>query len=145
MPWRYAPSRVPSDPQPPPAWSSKWHTNPRIRAKFHNREGSRPRGRIYRTLLFWPLDRDVPNLFGILTDRAVGGEPRHVRNVERAHACPGGSVMPKLVDRALGRVIGVKVGRDHVVVVVAERIGERQEPRTVAVREFAGFKRADCV
>src|ERR1700741_3608251 len=64
--------------------------------------------------------RHVPDLLGIFANGAVGGEPRHARDVEDAGARPGRDHLPARVDAALGLVIGIEARTEHVVVEIAQ-------------------------
>src|SRR5437588_12987455 len=89
--------------------SSKLHTN--SAASLLDRPSSLAAGG-----LGWRLKRHIPDIAGVLADGAVGGEPRHVRNVPHAHLCPVGGRLPEDVDAALGGGMVIAVGSDHVIV-----------------------------
>src|SRR3954471_12991772 len=66
--------------------------------------------------------RNVPDVAGILPDRAIGGKPAHPRNVADRLGVPLGTVAPDRVDLALGVRVGIEIGRDHEPVGVVERV-----------------------
>src|ERR1700752_4382917 len=81
--------------------------------------------------------RYVPDLLGIFANGAVGGEPRHSRDIEDRGASPGRHHLPAGVDAALGGVIGIEIGRDHIVVEVAQRVADGSEAGGIVGRERA--------
>src|SRR5215471_242667 len=67
------------------------------------------------------LKRYFPNVFGVLADGSVGGEPPHSCDVEHARACPIGGRLPQPFDVPLRGAIGIEIRRDHVVVGMPQR------------------------
>src|ERR1700722_8175194 len=67
--------------------------------------------------------RHVPDILRIFADGAVGGEPRHPRDIEDAGPRPCRNHLPAGVDAALGLVVGIEIRAHHVMVEMAQRVG----------------------
>src|SRR2546423_7065447 len=62
------------------------------------------------------LHRHMPDILRIFADGAIGGKPRHPRDVENGGSGPGWHHLPARVDATLGGVVGIAIGTDHVMV-----------------------------
>src|SRR5260370_10339732 len=103
----------------------RWRNCPALNREDEAVSGSdsaaRPalRARLLQPLRQSPAHRHVPDLPGIFADGAVGGEPRHPRDVENAGPRPCRDHLPARVDAALGLEIGGEIRTHHVVVEIA--------------------------
>src|SRR5690349_11473459 len=61
--------------------------------------------------LLGPAHRHSPDVAGILPDRAVRGEPAHMRRVPDSHGIPFAGVVPEGIHVALRLGIRVKIAR----------------------------------
>src|SRR5437762_751213 len=90
----------------------------------------------------WP-HRHVPDILGIFSNGAVGGEPRHARDIEDAGAGPSRHHLPARIDVALRLVVGIEVGGDHVGVVETQRVRYAGEAVRLVRRELAVLDRGN--
>ena len=80
---------------------------------------------------------NVPDLVGVLQDRAVAGEDAHAGDVDDGLPVPGVLVAVQRIDLLLrGHVIG-EVGQQQVGVLTQQRIGDRAEAAGIVGRPEA--------
>src|SRR4029453_11336889 len=86
-----------------------------------------------------------PEPAAILPDRAIRRETANAGTVENRHARPALRVAICMAHAFLTLNIGRIVGKEHVLVAAQQRVHERSEKLTVAIREMPGSDEVDCL
>src|SRR6478609_7935558 len=81
--------------------------------------------------------RHVPDVLGILRDRAIGRKPADPGSVQDSRSPPCLGIAPPRVHRPLCRIVCIEIGRDQKMIVVTHGIDKTLETTGLTGREHA--------